>query len=84
MLMILIYTLKLQSLILWFSLTFTCILLQNYPEEKEECLLAEKRPKITEKQLPSVCKPNHILLQKPQFHALMTNFCVLNYHGVQR
>ena len=39
---------------------------------------------IIEKQLPSVCKPTHIVLQKPQFHALMTNFCVLNEHKVQR
>ena len=82
--MILMYTLKLQSLILWFSLKFTSILLQNYPEEKEEYLMAEKRPKIIEKQLLSVCKPPHILPRRPQFHALITNFCVLNEHKVQR
>ena len=63
---------------------FTCILLQNHPEEKKEYLLAVKRPRIIEKQLPSACKPTHILLQKLQFHALMTNFCVCNEHKVQR
>ena len=66
------------------SLKFTCILLQNHPEEKAEYLLAGKRQKIAEKQLPSVCKPMHILLQKPQFHALITNFCVINERKVQR
>ena len=58
------YALKFQSSALWFSLKFTFILLQNHPEEKEEYLLDVKRPKIIEKQLPSVYKPTHILLQK--------------------
>ena len=41
--------------------------------------MAVKRPKKIE-QLPSVCKPT----QKPQFLALMTDFCVLNEYKIKR
>ena len=42
------YTLKFPSLILLFSLKFTCILLQTYFEEKEEYLLGVQRRKVME------------------------------------
>ena len=59
-------------------------MLQNHPEEEEEYSLAVKRPKIIEKQLQFVCKSTHVLLQKPQFHALMSISGVLNEQKVQR
>ena len=46
--------------------------------------VAATLPELSEWTLPSVYKPTHILLQKPQFHALMTNFGVLNKHKVQK
>ena len=49
--------------------------LTNWEETKDN-----KKKKL----LPSVCKPTLILPQKPQFHALMTNLCVVNKHKVQR
>ena len=68
---------KIQSSLLCFNLKVTCILQQNHPEEKEY-LLALRRPEvIIEKQLSSICNPMHILLQKPQIHALMTSFLCL-------
>ena len=81
---ILMHTLKFQNLIQLFSLKFACVLLQNQPEEEEEYSLAVKRPKIIEKQLQFVCKPTHVFLQKPQFHALMSISGVLNEQKVQR
>ena len=64
-----------QSLILWFSLKFTCVCCKLILK-KREYLLAVQRPKVMEKKLSYVCKPTiyYIFLQNSQAPALIFVF----------